>query len=93
MDGRDSDDDQPDDSETADRAHCRLEGFVDLVESGNVTEISNRKVTGEVMCEEAAAVMRAKRFETTDGTRVTCARNAHATIAPMTIKRSTSSVK
>lgn len=87
VEGCDRDDSQKDDDATVHMAHCRREGFVGLVESGSVIKIVERRVAGEVMCEEMAAVVKSKRIDTSVHTRGACAREAHATVAPMTTKR------
>lgn len=86
-DGRYHDGAQPGAHATADLAHCRREGFVCLVESGNVTKLFENEVAGKVMCEVTAMSMREKRIDTSYDTRNACANDAHATIAPITVNR------
>lgn len=86
LDRRDHGDAQLDADVTADMAHCRREVFIGLAESGGATEIVEREVAGETMCEEKAAVMKARHSGNSDGTRGACARDAYATTAPMTKK-------
>lgn len=59
---------QPDDSTTAKIAHCCREGFVGLVDSGDVTKIAESGVAGEVSREVPPAAMTDGCVENSDGT-------------------------